>query len=45
VDSLIAILERGHGALVGVGEIGPFLAAMRAGETAYLDGIYAKMRG
>ena len=45
VDSLIAILERGHGALVGVGEIDPFLAAMRAGETAYLDGIYAKMRG
>ena len=45
VDSLIAILERGHDALVGVGEIDSFLAAMRAGETAYLDGIYAKMRG
>lgn len=45
VDSLIAILERGHSALVGMDEIGPFLAAMRAGETAYLDGIYKKMRG
>jgi hypothetical protein len=45
VDSLIAVLERGHRAFGHVGEIGPFLAAMRVGETTYLDGIYKKMRG
>ncbi len=45
LDSLLAILERGYRALVGVGEIGPFLAAMRAGETAYLDRIYAQGAG
>jgi hypothetical protein len=45
VDSLLAILERGHHAFSRVGEIGPFVAAMRAGETAYLDGIYSKARG
>lgn len=44
-DSLLAVLERGHVAFSGVAEIGPFLAAMRAGETACLDGIYARQRG
>jgi hypothetical protein len=45
VDSLMAVLERGHHAFSRVDEIGPLLAGMRAGETAYLDGIYKKMRG
>ncbi|MGE0454530.1 MAG: hypothetical protein AB7O37_20220 [Vicinamibacteria bacterium] len=44
-ESLLALLERGHRAFGGVSEIGPFVTAMRAGELAYLDGIYSKARG
>ena len=44
LDTLLAMLERGHRAFSGAGEIGPFIEDMRSGEAAYLDGIYAKRR-
>jgi len=44
LDAVTAMLERGYRAFRGVAEIAPFNAAMRAGETAYLDGIYARGR-
>jgi hypothetical protein len=45
VSPLVALLERGHRAANGAGEIGPFIEAMRAGETAYVNGVYARQRG
>jgi hypothetical protein len=44
LEALLAMLERGHRAFSGVGEIGPFIEDMRNGEAAYLDGIYARRR-
>lgn len=44
IAPLLAMLERGQRAFRGAGDIGPVIADMRAGETAYLDGIYAKLR-
>jgi len=45
VESLLSMLERGHRAFRGAGAIGPFVEAMRVGETAYLNGVYARKRG
>jgi len=44
LEALLAMLERGHRAFSGAGEIGPFIEDMRNGEAAYLDGIYARRR-
>lgn len=45
LNPLLALLERGYRAMNQVGEIGPFIEAMRGGETAYVDGVYARQRG
>lgn len=42
---LLAIIERGHRAFRGAGDIRPLIHDMRVGETAYLDGIYARFGG
>jgi hypothetical protein len=44
LDALLAMLERGHRAFSGAGDIGPFIEDMRSGEAGYLDGIYARRR-
>jgi hypothetical protein len=44
LDSLFRTLERGYRSYRGVADIRPFNDAMRAGEVAYLDALYARRR-
>jgi hypothetical protein len=44
VHRLLALAERGFRALEAVGDIGPLLQAVRRGEAAYADGVYARER-
>jgi hypothetical protein len=45
VESLVALLERASRSFQGSPDIEPFVEAMRAGETEYLNGVYARQRG
>jgi hypothetical protein len=44
LESLFRTLERGYQSYRGIGDIRPFNEAMRAGERAYLDALYARRR-
>ncbi len=45
LDPLLAMLERGSRAFQLAHDIDPFVEAMRAGETEYLNAVYASQRG
>jgi hypothetical protein len=45
LDPLLAMLERGSRGFQQALDIDPFVEAMRAGETGYLNGVYARQRG
>jgi len=45
LDALVAMLERGSRGFQLARDIDPFVEAMRAGETGYLNGVYARQRG
>jgi hypothetical protein len=44
LNPLLALLERGYRAMNQVRQIGPFIEAMRSGETTYVNGVYARQR-